>query len=533
VIDRESLRSNARYLRNVRPIDPDEIHEYVAGTPHPAVVREALREEAFDLGLVERPDGTFVPAPKGSIAARDWGPTSFPEAYARAVEDLLVERYGADWHRGESGDRLRATIRRLKDDYYRGNPVDYDETAAVAYAVYHLPDYYAAIGYVLEPLAADGLLPRRLRVLDVGAGSGGPALGLHDYCFGTPTVDDEFGRLAAAGAEGSAGGESVTDGDPEPGDVAGAGGDDVAGVGDDEDAAGTAPALVDYHAIEPSAAADLAERFLEGTDRNFRTTVHRETAEAFDLDRAIEAGGPFDLVVFANVLSELDDPVAVVERYREALAEDGTLALLAPADLETATTLRTVERAVAPPGGDLDVYAPTLRLWPDAAPSDRGWSFDRGADVEAPAVQRRLDDAADRSAADEPGTFTNETVQFAYALLRPDGRHRVDVRADPARHARFADSERHVTGRVDALAVKLSHDLSSSPDANPLFKIGDGSERVEHYAVCTRPSAVNRDLLDAPYGAVLSLENVLVLWNDDEGAYNLVVDGETYVDLVA
>ena len=33
--------------------------------------------------------------------------------------------------------------------------------------------------------------------------------------------------------------------------------------------------------------------------------------------------------------------------------------------------------------------------------------------------------------------------------------------------------------------------------------------------------------------AVLALENVLVLWNDDEGAYNLVVDGEAVVDRAA
>ena len=42
MIDREAVRANAKYLREVRPIDPEEIHEYVEGTPHPAVVRETL-----------------------------------------------------------------------------------------------------------------------------------------------------------------------------------------------------------------------------------------------------------------------------------------------------------------------------------------------------------------------------------------------------------------------------------------------------------------------------------------------------------
>jgi len=32
---------------------------------------------------------------------------------------------------------------------------------------------------------------------------------------------------------------------------------------------------------------------------------------------------------------------------------------------------------------------------------------------------------------------------------------------------------------------------------------------------------------------VVFVENGLVLWNEDEGAYNVVVDDETVVDLVA
>ena len=86
----------------------------------------------------------------------------------------------------------------------------------------------------------------------------------------------------------------------------------------------------------------------------------------------------------------------------------------------------------------------------------------------------------------------------------------------------------HVTERIDLLAVKLSHDLSDGDNA--VFKIGDGSQTTDHYAVVTKQSGLNRALADADYGAVLAFENTLVLWNDDEDAYNLVVDGETVVD---
>ncbi|MFB6150529.1 MAG: SAM-dependent methyltransferase [Haloarculaceae archaeon] len=515
---RDQVRSNALYLRNVRPIDPDEIFEYVEGRPHPAAVRQALREQAPALGLVERADGTFVPVDPDPVAGPVGEVTAFPDSYGRVLEDRLVERYGPEWYRGESGDALRERIRAVKEAYLRGEPVEYDTETALAYALYHLPGYYAAVQYVLAELVTDGLLPRHLRVVDVGAGVGGPALGLADLL-----PDD---------------------------------------------------ALVEYHAVEPGAGADVLEAMLAETGRNFHATVHRTTAEEFDLGcldggRAPEpddaanssAGedGGLDLVLFANVWSELDDPAAVTERYAEALAPDGTVVGMAPADRNTAVGLREVERAVAD-RGPLDVYAPTARLWPGESPGDDCWSFDVGPDLEVPAFQRRLDEhAAAAAGGDEDGhgdggggartdaggnrgpsvrsgdaggagEFVNVDVQFAYTLLRRDGRRRYDVALDASRVAKLGDADRHVTSRVDCYAAKLSHDLSS--DGNPLFRVGDGSQREGVFAVLANDSALNRDLLTAGYGDLLAFQGVLVLRNEDEGAYNLVVDEETVVDRV-
>jgi hypothetical protein len=94
----------------------------------------------------------------------------------------------------------------------------------------------------------------------------------------------------------------------------------------------------------------------------------------------------------------------------------------------------------------------------------------------------------------------------------------------------MADTDRYVTDRIDCVCVKLSHDLSDGTDANPIFLVGDGSQRIDHFAVLTEESVLNRDLLGADYGELLHVENVLVLWNEDEGAYNLVVGAETVVD---
>jgi SAM-dependent methyltransferase len=466
---RRQIRENAQYLRSVRPLDPEELFEYVEGQPHPAAVRQVLREEAVDLAIVEQDDGTFVPAPEGPLSAPFHGVERFPPEYERRVEELLTDAYGEDWAEGDSGDRLRERIRDIKERYLQREAVEYDDLTAHGYAVYHLPDYYAVARYALADLAADGLLPKQLRVLDVGAGVGGPALALAD--------------MAEAA-----------------GDV-----------------------LLDYHAVEPSAAADVLETLLSDEAGTRRVTLHRETAEAFDVEDEVESGGPFNLVLFSNVLNELDDPETVLRRYLGAVADDGTVLALEPADRNTATGLREIERAVTD-DGPATVYAPTIRLWPHQSPDGESWSFDRKPDIEVPAMQKRLDDPAGGM-----GEFLNTDIQYAYSILRTDGRQAIEMTPGRSNHAPMADAENYVTDRVNLLAIKLSPDLSAE-DSNPLYLLGDGSQQVDHFAVVTEASMLNADLDTAEYGDLLSIRNALVLWNDDEGAYNVVVDGETSVD---
>jgi hypothetical protein len=492
--DREAIRANAKYLRNVRPLDPEEISEYVEGQPHPGVVRQVLREEAVDLGIRERDDGTFVPIEPGAIDPPRLPVTDFPERYADRLETLLEEAFGADWYAGDSGDALRETVRELKEAYHRGWSVRYDdETAALGYAIYHLPDNYAAIQYVLAELAECDLLDRSLRILEVGSGAGGPALGVAD------ALPDD--------------------------------------------------ALVRYDAIEPSAAADVFEAMVEPVGPHVDVELHRTTAEAFDLgDGGSDRGGSgdgsdstYDLVLFANVLSELEDPVATARRYADAVADDGAMVLLSPADRRTTGVLRGVERALAdgtePQGlGDVSavaeieelatVFSPAVRLRPNRAPSDEGWSFAVQPDLAVPSFQRRLDEPAGAE-----GEFVNVDVQYAYATLRWDGERRVGFTPDRGDWAPLSESESHVSERIDCAAIKLSADLSE--DGHPLFRIGDGSQRADHFAVLTKETSLNESLATAAYGDLLTFESVLVLWNDDERAYNLVVDDRTVVESAA
>lgn len=474
--DRQAIVDSAKYLRHVRPIDPDELAGFVAGGVHPGVVRTVLRESAPDLGLIEREDGTFGPVSEGPIRAGAGPVTALPAVYESRIEDRLVEAFGPEWHRGESGDRIRNVVRRIKEDYYQNRAIHYDSEVALCYALYHLADFYAAIQYVLEELARPGLLDRRLRVLDVGAGVGGPALGLCDYL-------------------------------------------------NDGDRGGPGPPLVEYHAVEPSQAADILADLLATTGPNVHTSIHRTTAEVFDPAGPLEHNDGWDLVLFANVLSELTDPAGVVRRYLDHLGSTGTLIGMAPADRATSVGIRTVERSVT----DLaTVFAPTVRLWPDAQPSGTCWSFDERPPIDPPAVQRRL-----QAGAPEPAhhrEFLKTEVRFSYTILRPDGRRKYVLDLDPGSVAPMAKSEDHVTKRIDTVGIKLSRSLAES--GHPVFLVGDGSEETDHFAVLTSESALNRDLITADYGEMVVFENALVLWNDDEEAFNLVVDGETVVDRI-
>ncbi|MFB6111437.1 MAG: small ribosomal subunit Rsm22 family protein [Halobacteriaceae archaeon] len=455
---RQAVREGAQYLRAVRPIDPEEVATFVPGGAHPGVVRTDLRALAPELGLVERPDGTFVPVPSEPVDPDFEGVEALPTRVVDRVEAALVETFGPDWASGADRERLQATIDRLKAAYDAGEPIEYDRETVLAYACYHLPTHYAAACYVLDELGRDGLLEHELRILDVGAGIGGPAIAVDEYL-----PDD---------------------------------------------------ALVEYHAVEPSdAALELFETLTDGLGRNRHVRTHEQPAA----DATVE--GSFDLVLFSSVLSELAAPADTAASYLEHVDQAGTLALISTGDRETSTTLRSVERTLVDDRDLAAVYAPTVRLWADARPTDRGWSWRRDPDLAVPAFQAALMDGDD--------TYRNTSVRYSYALLRPDGRERYDGTLDRALWGRMADAEDHVTNRVDLVGAKLSPDLGTG---NPLFKVSDGSETVDHYAVLVHESELTQPLLRAPYGALLAFENVLVLWNDDEAGYNLVVDDEAIVE---
>ena len=440
---------------------------------HPGEIRSILRAHALELSLQERADGTFAPIDTTSPLAPSFDQVErLPERYANVLEGLLEGRFGPTWWEGDAGDELRGLIRAFKADYFAGDAVEYDLATALGYAIYHLPIYFASVQYVLDQLGQRGLLSRELRVLDVGAGVGGPALGLAAY------------------------------------------------VGEE--------AVVDYRAVEPSAATTVLRAMLRETGPNFHWSIEERTIESF------EPTGAYDLVLLANVLSELDEPVNVVRRLLRDLDTDGVLVCVAPADRRTSLHLREVERAIVDGNDSVDVFAPTLRLWPGRRPTDECWSFDERSPISIPRFQRSLDEGSGRTSGKRPVAtreFVHREVRFSYSILRRDGRRRSTFRPDRGTFAPLAESAAAVTSRVDIAVVKLSRTLRE-PGAPPLYRVGDGSQDTPHFAVLTRETTLNEALRTADYGDVVIIEGGLLLWNDDEAAYNVVVDEDAVVDRV-
>jgi SAM-dependent methyltransferase len=459
------LHDTVRYLQKVRPLDPQELATYVDGDA--ATIEAILRTRAVDWGLIQDDRGRYQPAPSGAVPAGEWAPHTLPSEIEEIGSELLSAYGGRSWARGDSGERLRAAVDALKADYMAGRTVSYTQETLLAYLIYHLPRYYATIGYVLTPLLERSLLRRPIRVAEIGAGTGGPMVGIGD-------------RLGPK-------------------------------------------SLIEYHAVEPSPAIDVLEEMTAATSPNLHPQVHRSRVERWLED----PHGPFDLIVCANILGELHDPAGVMRRLLGCLHDDGALVLVEPGDREQSVRLRTVERQLT---ADARVFAPEPRLWAGHQPSDSGWGFDVGVQLEPPSWQRQLQAAAPEPSA---GTYLNPHVQFSYSILRPDGQIRFDPPFDRQRVTPLSETPGKITDRINVVGTKLSHDLSSMPESNGVFRIGDGSQAEDHFIIKT----VSGELVDAidwvPYGSVCRFEGVLALWNDAEGAVNLVVDHASVVEPLA
>ena len=90
----------------------------------------------------------------------------------------------------------------------------------------------------------------------------------------------------------------------------------------------------------------------------------------------------------------------------------------------------------------------------------------------------------------------------------------------------------HIGKRVNVAGIKMSAELGDT--RSHVFKLCDGTAKTQVYAVLPsyHITPENDPITSAPYGSLLELRNVLVRYNKEHDAYNLLVSRNTRVNPV-
>ncbi|WP_220680716.1 small ribosomal subunit Rsm22 family protein [Methanofollis formosanus] len=404
-----------------------------------------------------------------------------PRRLERLIEEHIGRKTGKAWDDRVVLDRIRAAVIAQKGQYWargRHRQISYEKGYDVlAYLAYHFPVYLVQTDLLLHRLVTEGLVPRHLRVLDVGCGPGVVSAAVVDY----------FGRLEGATAE-------------------------VTGLDRSEENLEAYAAIVGPYA-------------------GHKGVVSINEPVLADLCHPPEdtLAGPFDLIVFSNVLNELRDvgpeeKAALVAGYARLLSAGGSILIVEPAEKETSTGLREVQRALVESG--MTVYAPCTYLWGAPCQPERCWTFESGPEIKPPRLMEAL------AAGKEGYRFRNTDIKVSYAVLRTDGLTRWGALERPAKTARLGALSSHVGRQVNLCAARMSGEIGD--EKRHVVKVCDGTTKKPVYAVLPEyaRNKGNESLLAAAYGAPLLFTNAKVKYNKEADTYSVIVGKKTTVTLL-
>jgi len=394
-----------------------------------------------------------------------------PDYIQQLVEAYIERKTSKAWDDPAVLDRMRNAILVQKSQYWKGQPVSYRKAYPVlGYLAYHAPVYLVQFEHILWQIIGQGLAKSHMRILDLGTGPGVVPLAIIDL----------LGRVGAGTAE-------------------------IYAVERSEEH------FEAYNALVPAAAAVQGD------------TVRVEKLIREDI-RELKAGAlpdQIDLMVFSNVLGELRDMnieerADLVARLTGHLAPDGTVVVVEPADLKNATAMRQTVRAIADRG--LTIYSPCSFIWGTACNPERCWTFEQRGNIRPTRLMERLSEEGNGY------RFINVDIKYSSALLRMDGMMQHAYRVPPgAKFARFSHLRRHRDRTINVVAALMSGNLGD--DRTKVYKVCDGTPADPVYAVI--PATLrgpNRDIFaEVEYGGIAELRGVLVRFNRDHDAYNLVI----------
>lgn len=405
-----------------------------------------------------------------------------PSGLTDAIERYIAMKTGKAWNDPVVLDRLRRAITAQKDDYWRPlghRALKYTSGYSVlGYLAYHLPVYFMQMEHLLAHLAQEGYLKKTMTVLDAGTGPGVVPFAIADF----------LSRL-----------EGVT---------------------------------ASVWSLERSEEHIEAFLFLRDSfvPRGGRVSI--KPPKKTDLRDPLPASLPkkIDLAIFSNVLNELPDSsddaqARIIEQVAERLAPDGTIVIIEPADEENATRMRTLVAGLH--DRRLRIHAPCRFIWGTPCPAPRCWSFTTAPPIHPTRLMEAL------AAAGERYRYINTDIKYCYAILRPQGYPDKGYRIPRGtKSLRLSKLHLHTGHRVNVTATKTSGELGDKK--THLFKVCDGTAKTPVYAVLPEYHRTpgNDAILSASYGAVLELQGVLVRYNSEHDAYNLLVNRNTQVKRV-
>jgi 2-polyprenyl-3-methyl-5-hydroxy-6-metoxy-1,4-benzoquinol methylase len=404
-----------------------------------------------------------------------------PGTLAQSVEHYITKKTGKEWNDPVIIQRLRRAIVAQKDDYWKPahkRSLHYTKGYSVlGYLAYHFPVYFIQTEYLLMRLARDGLLKKNMRILDVGTGPGVIPLAIADF----------YTRL--------------------------------------DDARAT------IWSLERSEEHIEAFTYLRNAFVPKGGRVSIKPPVKTDIMAIDHAALPdtFDLIIFSNVLNELVDNdkdvrVDIVTQISERLAPDGSILIVEPADEENATRMRTLSISLLKKG--LSIFGPCSFIWGSTCAAPRCWSFET-----APAIRltRLMESLAH---CEDSFRYVNTDIKYSYTILRKNTLKRVSYQLSAgSRFLRFSKLHLHVGKRINIAGIKMSNELGDT--RSHVFKLCDGTAKTPVYAVLPsyHITPENDMITSAPYGSVLELRNVLVRYNREHDAYNLLVSRNTHISM--
>lgn len=405
-----------------------------------------------------------------------------PPVLETAIEQYIVKKTGKEQNDPVVLDRLRRGIVAQKSDYWKPThqrSLKYTKAYSVlGYLAYHFPVYFIQTEHLLSMLAREGLLKSSTTILDAGTGPGVVPLAVADF----------WSRLDSAKAT--------------------------------------------VYSVERSeehieAFMYLREHFTaKGANASIKPPIR---ADLTSLDPA-KIPQQVDLMIFSNVLNELSDITLeqrtdLVMRFAERLAPDGTILIVEPAEETNSSRLRLLSLALKKRG--LTIHSPCSFIWGTNCTPDRCWSFETNRNILPTRLMGKL------SECDEPFRYINIDIKYSYVVLRKDGKTKETYRVPAgSRVLRLSQIHRHVDKRVNLIAAKMSANLGDG--RNLMFRLCDGTADKLVFAVLPtfHVTPENEVLKTSPYGTILELEGVLVRYNREHDAYNVLVSRNTTITAI-